>query len=117
MGVLNEAGNDAALPAVPLRGNIGELFAMLEHFSFHAARVVVENAATVGEMRRISGYVVEIRRLLLELRRLQTAGAPSALPPASCDALAERYFALEGMIKELRNDIVRRQAGSAGAKG
>ena len=96
---------------VPAAEGHHAFFAMLEKLSADAMRVLNKGDATAEEMQQLSGYVGEIRQLLVELCRLQATLPRSSAPAgAPCGALADRYYALEGMVKELRNDIMRRES-------
>ncbi len=82
-----------------------ELFLALDGLSRKVSRVLAGRRAKAAEVTLLAGHVAEIRRLLHELCSLSLLHGGPANSHDRCRSLAARYLELEGMVKELRNDL------------
>ncbi len=104
MGILNDPECDL-LSSIAACNDQNKLFVMLDDLSRTTSLVLAGRPEREAEVRLLAGYIVEIRRLLHELASLPPAGGRIALSRERCRSLADRYLELEGMVKELRNDL------------
>jgi len=104
MGVLM-GRNDDPLSTVGGCEDRDELFQMLDGLSRKASEVLARRRAKAADVQLLAGYVAEIRHLLHELSLLSLRPGAPAAPHEQCRSLVERYLELEGMVKELRNDL------------
>lgn len=104
MGVLT-GRNEDRFPAGSACEHLAEIFAMLDSLSRKASEILARRKAKAADVEILAGHVAEIRQLLSELSRLSLRHGNVAAPHEECRDLAARYLELEGMVKELRNDL------------
>jgi hypothetical protein len=79
-----------------------DLFPDLEIMLQKAEHVVMRDAAGLRELRLMADYLIQMRVVLSQLKH---ANAPERNVHASrFDDLEQRFFSLEGRIKDMLND-------------
>jgi hypothetical protein len=89
-----------------------EIFKTLDDL-YRASRLMLgKKSITLEDTRQLAGYITQVRVLLAELEHLEIRlhRSPSAL--TSITGLKDRYFELEGMVKEARNSLHRTSQAS-----
>ncbi len=83
----------------------GGLVMVLDRLSRHAFEVLERNPSRAKEIGQVAASITDIRHLLMELSRLSDTTAGPCLQPSDCRGLADKYLELEGLVKQLRNDL------------
>jgi hypothetical protein len=85
--------------------DLGDLCEALMSCFQEARRVLAHNCFSAGQAIELAKYLETIRMLLQVLNQAlhSPVGAQIAVP--SINELRENYFELEGIVKELRNDL------------
>jgi DNA repair ATPase RecN len=98
---------DAAAAGTGISANNESLFSTLDdlyHTSWHMLR---KNNVRLEDTRQLAEYVTQVRVLLAELERIETRVPRSETVLSSITRLKQRYRELEGMVKEVRNNLDR----------
>ena len=83
---------------------------------YHTSRQMLEkNNATLEDTRQLAGYVTQVRVLLAELEQIETRLHRSDTAMSTITSLKQRYLELEGMVKEVRNNLHRNGSISTAA--
>jgi len=76
------------------------------HELYHQSRVTIaQHTATLADTRILTGYVMEVRKLLAELEQVEYRARGNDRTLAAIQDLKARYGDLEGMVKEERNSL------------
>lgn len=95
--------------------DIDEVCYGLVDFIQSAKRMISENRITrLDEAEKISGLVVDMGSLLLELQRSKSALSREPERLHAITQLTSTWKDLEGMIKEIRNDLESRSSAEGG---
>ena len=103
MGMLEDEKRDD-VPPVRARKDQDDLAATLDGLFRETSRILAGRPEQAAELRALAGYVTEIRHLLFVLSDLPRSQGP-APSPGECRVLGRRFLELEGLVKELRNDL------------
>jgi len=87
--------------------NILTILVELDHT---ARRVLGKKDVTLEDTRRLADYVTQVRILLAELELIDARPSRFGMALSSISGLKERYWELEGMVKEVRNNLDRHHA-------
>lgn len=82
-----------------------QIQAALDNLAGESARILKNNTVSFDEARLLAGYITELRQLLDELWQLEGARKPDESRTVALYRMKERFFELEGMIKERRNSL------------
>jgi len=88
------------------------LEATLDGLYHTSRRVLRKSAINPEDIRQLADYVTQVRVLLAELEQLETGSHRSETALSAISGLKQRYFELEGMVKEARNNLHRRGPSS-----
>ncbi|MEW5745194.1 MAG: hypothetical protein AB1805_07150 [Nitrospirota bacterium] len=88
---------------------------VLEELFRESESVLSKNEMTIDQALGIIGAVTRIRGLLTELARIETSRERKGRTADVVLHLNECYAALEGAVKEARNDMMRSSKGGPGS--
>ncbi len=83
----------------------GGLVMVLDGLSRHAFEVLARNPSRAKEIGQLAASITDIRHLLMKLSRISDRTAGPCPQPIDCRGLADKYLELEGLVKQLRNDL------------
>jgi hypothetical protein len=99
-----------AMQEAPACGYKEGIFRTLDELYHQSRHILAKNTVIFDDVRRLSGYIASVRTLLNELEFIEGRIRQSSQAIASLHDLRERYWELEGMVKEARNTLDRQQA-------
>ncbi len=107
---------DTAAAGTGISANNESFFSTLDdlyHTSWHMLR---KNNFTLEDTRQLADAITQVRVLLTELERIKTGLNRSETALSTIAGLKQRYRELEGMVKEVRNNLDRNSPASPAAR-
>ncbi len=93
--------------AVRQDGERENIFITLEELYSRSQRMLAARRFTYEEVRKLSVSITSVRTLLAELAEIESSVSRRPQSAALIRDLKDRYWDLEGMVKEARNNMER----------